>query len=57
MRVTIKVHREVTPWGGGVFVARANNGWWVGRGKTAKEAQKRVIQQLEKEVAWHENKK
>lgn len=52
MRVTITIHKQ-----GDSFVARIADGWWVGRGKTAKEAQKRVIQQLEKEVAWHENKK
>jgi len=52
MRVTIKIHRQ-----GDSFVARIADGWWVGRGKTEKEACKRVIQQLEKEVAWHDHKR
>ena len=52
MRVTIKTHRQ-----GDSFVARIADGWWVGRGKTEKEACKRVIQQLEKEVAWHDHKR
>ncbi len=52
MTITVQTTKQ-----GASYVATIAGGWWVAYGKTAKEAQKRVIQQLEKEVAWHENKK
>ena len=42
---------------GASYVATIAGGWWVAYGKTAKEAQKRVLKRWEQEIARHDGRK